>query len=131
MHYSALKQSNYLTQADCEPPILVKIAGMTEEKVGDDNKFVLHFSPPYHEKGMVLNSTNGTMIKDITGQEDTDNWTGAQIVLFRDSNIEFGGRKVGGIRVRAPRGKHNPNVAAKVKPAAPEIQPDASDDVPF
>lgn len=74
---------------------------------------------------MVLNSTNGQIIAQITKSEDTDDWKGWKIVLYDDPNVSFGGKLVGGIRVRAPR----PNIAQPnrppVRPAPAPVQPQA------
>jgi hypothetical protein len=50
------------------------------------------------------------------GSDNTDDWIGKQIVLFVDPSVSFAGKIVGGIRLRAPKGK----TIAK-----------AEDDVPF
>ena len=55
------------------------------------------------EKPMVLNSTNGQIIAAITGSEESIHWAGHKLVLFDDPTVSFGGKLVGGIRVRAPR----------------------------
>lgn len=55
------------------------------------------------EKPMVLNSTNGQIIAQITKNEDTDHWIGHKVVLYDDPSVSYGGKLVGGIRVRAPR----------------------------
>ena len=80
---------------------------------------------------MVLNSTNGQAVAAITGSEETDDWIGRKVVLYDDPNVSFGGKLVGGIRIRAPRGQAAKAIAAAPKPA-PVAQPEASDDdVPF
>jgi hypothetical protein len=43
---------------------------------------------------------------------------GGKIVLYRDDNVSFGGRMVGGIRVRAPRSKVLPQRSGSFKAAA-------------
>jgi hypothetical protein len=44
-------------------------------------------------------------------------WVGSKIVLYNDSNVTFGGKLVGGIRVRTPR-----TPSAKVQPPAQAIR---------
>jgi len=73
----------------------------------EELKWCLHFSNL--EKPLVLNMTNMQLISKITGSENTDDWTGKQIVIYNDPTISMGGRITGGLRVRAP----------KVRPAAP------------
>jgi len=101
-----LRNSNYLKQEDVEPPILATIDHWEEHNMAQDGKpaemkYVLLFKE--NCKPMSLNYTNGSIIKQITGSGDLDDWAGTQIVLYKDPNISFGGKLVGGIRVRAPK----------------------------
>jgi hypothetical protein len=137
-HISELKQSKFLTRSDCGPGILVTIRECFQENVAKEGappemKWCLSFDE--QEKPMVLNSTNGQIIAAFIGSENTDDWVGKKIVLYDDPTVSFGGKLVGGIRARAPRGK-----AAQAKPApapAPKLAPEANtpaqeaDDVPF
>ena len=146
MHISQLKQSKFLTRADVGRGQLVTIKEIIQENVAkegapEEMKYCLVLNEL--DKPMVLNSTNGQIIAAITGSEDTDNWTGKQIVLFDDPNVSFGGKLVGGIRVRAPRQTitapaTQPTHGVFGKPAvrpAPAAQTgpatEPSDDVPF
>ena len=83
-----------------------KPAGKPEEK-----KWVMHFDE--FENGLVMNSTNLQLTAMAMGSEETEDWIGKQIVLFSDPNVSFGGKLVGGLRIRAVRKK------APVAPAAP------------
>lgn len=115
----------------------------------EELKWALHFSEL--EKPLILNQTNGALIQAITGSPESDDWIGKKIVLYSDATIMFAGRVVGGIRVRAPKGKaatqpaplqRGPDKApskvfgAPAKPAPePEYQSEAPEDdssgVPF
>jgi hypothetical protein len=106
MHISQLKNSNFLTKEDVGRGALLTIKEVTQENVAktgapEELKYCLHFVEA--EKPMVLNSTNGQLIAKITGSEDSDNWGGKKVVLYNDPNVSFGGKVVGGIRVRAPK----------------------------
>lgn len=106
-------------------------------------KWVLHFDEDV--KPMVLNSVNAQLIAQITGNEQTENWVGQQIVLYVDPSVQMQGRLVGGIRVRKPRVKAAAAPAARPAPASrpPEAAPPhgaqspaeaaalEDDDVPF
>lgn len=143
MHISQLKESKFLKKEDCGRGILCTIKGVRQENVAKEGapeelKWCLYLDE--QEKPMVLNSTNGQLIAQITKQEDTDHWVGAKIVLYEDPSITFGGKLVGGIRVRAPRNLPPPMPAPKPAPApvprqeqpraAEELRPQ-DDDVPF
>lgn len=142
MHISALKQSKFLTRADVGPGILVTIRQITQDNVAKEGapeelRWCLHFDEA--EKPMVLNSTNGQIIAGITKNEETDHWIGHKVVLYDDPNVSFGGKLVGGIRVRAPRQPRPapakipiqtvPQPAPDPYDAQPEEPPD--DQVPF
>lgn len=149
MHISQLKQSRFLTRADVGPGILVTIKNVFQENVAKEGapeelRWCIEFTEA--EKPMVLNSTNGQIIAQITKSEETDTWPGHKIVLYDDPNVSFGGKLVGGIRVRAPRGqaaagpvaRRGPAPAPPAPPAPHQEQSRASeelnppdDDVPF
>lgn len=136
MHISQLKDSKFLKKEDCGRGILVTIKGVSEENVAKEGatpemKWCLHLHE--QEKPMVLNATNGQIIAQITGAEDTDGWVGHKIVLYSDPNVSFGGKLVGGIRARAPRNQPQapaarpaPCPAAPTRPAPAPPPPDAS-----
>lgn len=120
-----LKTSKFLKRDDVGIGKLVTISAVTQDNVAKEGapeelKFCLHFKEL--DKPMVLNSTNGQIIARITGVEDDIEvgWIGKKIVIYDDPNVSFGGKLVGGIRVRAP------------KPGAvsPEPAP-VVDDLPF
>ncbi len=139
MHVSHLKQSSFLTRADVGVGKLMTIREVFQQNVAKEGapeelKWCVQFDE--HEKPMVLNSTNGQLIAQITKQDDTDNWLGHKIVLYDDPSVSFGGKLVGGIRVRAPRNQPAPRPAAAAAPRpqgprttvpapAPELQPAA------
>jgi hypothetical protein len=113
MNISELKQSKYLKKEDVEPSVTATIKGLKKQNValeGDeaDMRGVLYFKE--YEKGMVLNQTNIDMMVEITGSNETDNWTGQRIILYNDPRVMYGGKRVGGIRIRAigsnPKGNH-------------------------
>ena len=129
---SVLKNSKFLKKEDCEPPVLVTISHVSEENIAQEGapselKWCLHFNE--FDKPMVLNSTNGQLIARITGTEEMEEWTGRKIVLFHDSNVSFGGKLIGGIRVRAP--KNQSANSSQFQKAKTQMEPDDDSDVPF
>ena len=78
---------------------------------------------------MVVNSTNIKRLAKACASEDTEDWTGKQVVLYVDPDVEFGGNVVGGLRIRAH----------KVTPEPRQVMPkqtggkfdDMEDDIPF
>lgn len=154
MNISGLKQSKFLTRADVGAGVLVTVREVFQDNVAKEGapeelKWCIAFDEC--EKPMVLNSTNGQIIASITKSEETDTWTGAKIVLYDDPNVSFGGKLVGGIRVRAPRGRaaapapvtHKPQSRSTAAPGTKAPPPAApapeehipaepeEDDIPF
>lgn len=133
-HISVLKKSNFLTRADVGQGVLVTIKEVFEQNVAKEGApEELRWCAAFNEleKPMVLNMTNGAIIAAITKSENTEDWTGHKVVLFDDPSVSFGGKLVGGIRVRAPRGKAAQPAPAKAKPTMPPIQEDDDSGVPF
>lgn len=145
MNIAGLKQSKFLTRADVGKGILATIREVFQENVAKEGapeelRWCLSFDE--YEKPMVLNSTNGQLIAQIIKSDETDNWKGHKIVLYDDPSVSFGGKLVGGIRVRAPRNQPAKPAAAPApatpppraqQPRAAEevVDPGQDDDVPF
>ena len=110
--------SDYLKKEDCDPAILVTISGAEVEKIGEDDRIIIHFKN--NEKSLVANKTNLQLMAVFYGDTDTDAWIGKQVVLFNDKTVMYAGQVVGGIRVRLPKG---------VNPVGQSEEFD--DDVPF
>lgn len=122
---NSMKVSKFLKRDDAGRGMLVTIREVTQENVAKEGapeelKWCAHFEET--EKPLVLNFTNLQLIARIAKDENTDNWGGVPIVLYDDPNVSFGGKIVGGIRVRAPK-------AGAVKPQHPE--PPEDDEIPF
>lgn len=122
-------ESKFLKKEDVDNDgrgALVTIANVAQHNVamqgaGEEYKWCLEFEEV--EKPMVLNTTNMRIIEKITNSDNTDGWIGQKIVLYMDPNISFGGKIVGGIRVRAPRLPQQQAVTAPRIPAPVEEIP--------
>ncbi len=132
MHISKMTESKYLKQDDVGDGKLVTIKALARTNVAREDedpeyKFVLKFAE--FEKCMVLNSTNIKRLGKALGN-DTDDWNGGKVVIYVDPDIEYGGKIVGGIRVRgrskvAPTREVDPETVNRKAAAA------ADEDVPF
>lgn len=92
--------STYLEKEDLKNrEFRVAIGEIATEKVGDDQKMVIYFQGA--QKGMVCNRTNADTIADLYG-EDTDSWIGRELILYVDPTVMYAGKRVGGVRVKAP-----------------------------
>jgi hypothetical protein len=99
-----------------------------EMKVGDDIKPVVFFTG--EERGLVLNKTTSGQITEICGSDETDDWTFREVVVYVDPDVMFGGKKVGGLRVRAPKLQQAAKPVQKPAPAR-SIEAEMDDDIPF
>jgi hypothetical protein len=125
-----------LTKDDFPSPALATITGLQQAVLqgenGSETKWTASFAE--FDRSLVLNKTNVRLLATFLGN-DTVNWTGKKIVIFNDPTVSFGGRTVGGIRVRAP--KQAPQTKSAPAPAAPApTEPagafdDLGDDFPY
>ena len=127
-------ESKFLKKEDVggERGMLVTIASVKQANVamqGADPEMKWTLSFDELDKPMVLNSTNIHMCAKACASDDTDDWTGKKIVLYEDPNVSFGGKLVGGIRVRAPKTQAAPVVPQRKQSAGTFA--DMKDDVPF
>jgi hypothetical protein len=67
---------------------------------GDEEKAVLHFAKKDH-KPMIINNTNWTTLEEAYG-DDSDLWHGKPVEVYVDPGVMFGGKRVGGVRLRVP-----------------------------
>jgi arabinogalactan endo-1,4-beta-galactosidase len=122
--------SKYLKASDLQGrPANVTISNVVYEDIGKgEEKPILHFQGK--QKGMVLNKTNGNNIAAIYGPE-TEDWVGQPIVLF-EAMVDFQGKTVPALRVRAPQPKDRPvRQAPPPQALAPSYPPNDMDEAPF
>jgi hypothetical protein len=103
--------------------VLVTIERVEIEEIksetGKEQKPVVYFLGK--GKGLILNRTNADSIASILGTDETDDWQGQQVVLYTDHKIQFGSKRVSGIRItKVPK-------AAPSRPVRP-VEPEPEDD---
>jgi hypothetical protein len=80
------------------------IARVVEETIGQgadaEDKLVVYFRED-GIKPLILNRINAESVAELSGADDTDDWTGARIELY-PSRTEFQGKRVPCIRIQAP-----------------------------
>ena len=121
-------ESKYMRKDDVpEEGVDLTIRGFKREILkgdeGDEEKTILYFAEEGYAP-LVLNRTNANRIAVATGAKTAGEARGKKINVYHDPMIEFGGRIVGGCRIRKATG-----AAAKVAPAATDDGFDS--DVPF
>jgi len=104
--YKAYNDGQFLKKADVNPPVVWTITDAKEQTVTapgkpPQDKVVLFFDGS--RKGLVLNMACGDALYDITGHEDPEEWIGQQVELFVDDNVNYAGKRIGGVRLRKPQ----------------------------
>jgi hypothetical protein len=88
---------------------------------GSETKWILYLSDL---KPLIMNATNTRRaIAAFSGDAETLNWVGKKLIVFDDESVEYGGKVVGGVRLRA--------VPAKAKSKAKSKKPTDVDEIPF
>ena len=128
---SEMRESKFLKQSDIGKAVLWTVHGVERVNVAKEGaepeyKWAMNFSES--DKPLVLNSTNIQLCEKAFGSDNTDDWTGKKIVLYVDPTVSYGGKVVGGIRVRQPKAGV---VAAPPPPPAPIVTELTDDDIPF
>jgi hypothetical protein len=132
MKAGAMTESKFLKKEDLDYDNgnLVTIAKIEQQNVAlqdseEDLKWCMYFKE--FKKPMVLNSTNIQLTVKATGTDETDEWIGKKIVIYVDDNVSFGGKLVGGIRIRRAKQPSQPAPTGK-RSFEQELD---SDDPPF
>ena len=117
-------ESTYLAKDDVgEDGVDLTIRGFKRETVkgdtGDEHKIVLYFAETGF-KPMILNKTNSNRLAIATGVATAGEARGKKVNVYCDPMVEFGGKIVGGLRIRKATGATAPTKSA-----------DFNDDVPF
>lgn len=114
MKIGEMIDSKYLRQGDVDDEVPVTVQGLKKVNVArDDEDPEYRWTVKFQEfpKPMVLNVTNLKRMAKALG-DDTDDWTGKQVILYVDPDIEFGGNVVGGLRIKSIPRKAKPRVAS-------------------
>ncbi len=95
---------DYLKTEDIKEEKGVVVKEVKIESIGRDanakEKIVVYFEGL--EKGLAMNKVNSEALADITGSREIEKWAGIKCVLYVDPNVQFGGQRVGGIRIKVP-----------------------------
>lgn len=121
---------SFLKQEDLQgKAIKAVIASVEPEEVKNtdsgkhENKLVMHFAGK--DKALILNRTNCESLEEICGTDDYASWVGHAVVLYADPSVMFGGKRVGGLRIRAVQS------AAAPPPPPPPVEEIDEDSIPF
>lgn len=105
MKMNEMFPGKWLKKEDVPTPTVGTITRVSKEEVNADNggkemKVVMAFAEP-NLKPMILNIGNATAVCELFGDDSTA-WIGKRVEIFTDPNVMFGGKRIGGLRLRAP-----------------------------
>ena len=112
--YDKYRETKFIQKSDVEKGVLVTIDEIRDENVAPDNqpekmKYVVYFKEKDYNP-WVPNIGSLEEIAKIAGTGDVDKWPGTVIVLYVNPDVEFAGKRVGGIRCRqAPKNQQPPS----------------------
>ena len=135
MKLGQMKDSKYIKKEDVgETGKNLTISELKNENIAgedraEDMKWILYFKEA--KKGMVANWTNLQILAKVTGSEESDDWTGKVVNVYEDPMIDFGGKIVGGIRIRKASGGSNQGEQTAPVEAAPVPNNEFDDSIPF
>jgi hypothetical protein len=138
MKISQMLDSKYIKRGDLDEfdgervVTIVKIGrgNIARDDEEPDMKWMIRFKE--FSKPMVLNTTNIQLIAQATGSDDTDDWIGKEVILYDDPNVSFGGKLVGGLRVkRVPKSKAAPAKPVGSMADMPSDDLDDDSSIPF
>lgn len=125
--------SKFLKKEDFEEDRVLTIKGVKlEDMPGDQGqqKWVLYFRE--EPKGLAMSVTTIRVLEQAFGS-DSDQWIGNRVKVYVDPSVSFGGKVVGGLRIRTP--KAGPKAAAPAPAPAlarvPGSDDEFGDDIPF
>jgi hypothetical protein len=121
-------KSGFLTAKDVEEEgdLDLQIAYVAwDEEIGNKTRDVVHFLND--GRALVLNATNARTVAKLHGDE-ADDWSGRWVTLFFDPDVEYQGRKDGGIRVReqVPACAEGSSTTTQARPPAPPFDDEIS-----
>lgn len=139
------KNSKFLAKEDVgEDGMILTISHFNTQMVKapdtgiEEEKIVMNFSEK-DIKPMVLNRTNSQLLKQVTGRSTPGEARGSQIVVYTDPSVAFGGRIIGGLRIKKLPGEparpsarpaaRAPSTPSPATVVAGDLPPD--DEIPF
>ena len=114
-----LKREDLTTEGEAFKVVSVTLTSLELGDGEQEKKWVLVLDGL---KPLILNATNIRRCVAAFQTQETDEWIGQKIVAYDDPEIEFGGKVVGGVRLRAV-----PKRSGKSK-AAPRVD---DSEIPF
>ena len=117
-HY--LKRESVSAEGDTHTVIKCVEEEINSADGGSETKWILYLSDL---KPLIMNATNIRRAVAAFGTAEVNDWGGKPLIVYDDDSVEYGGKVVGGVRLRA--------VPAKAKAKAKSKKPTDVDEIPF
>ena len=122
-------KSKFLSKEDCgEAGMDLTVFRFTEQDVGKDGETERKYVIEWREtdvKPMVLNKQNANRLKAIAKSDDIDRMIGLTVNVYNDPFVEFGGKTVGGLRIRPiAHARYQENRPQQARPQQAQRQPE-------
>lgn len=128
---SDVAKSRYLNQDDLQgkKELHLTVHSFSEEKMemSGELKTAMHFAEL--SKPLILNTTNFDTCEEAWGG-DTRGWIGHSVDLYFDPTITYGGKRVGGLRLRPPDAGEKAEIKPILRPGGTSGER-FDDDIPF
>ena len=118
-HY--LKRESVSAEGDTHTIIKCVEEEINSADGGSETKWILYLSDL---KPLIMNATNIRRAVAAFGTAEVNDWGGKPLIVYADDSVEYGGKVVGGVRLRAVPAKAK--AKAKAKKSA-----DLGDEIPF
>ena len=117
-----LKRESVTTEGEVHTVVKCAEEEINSVDGGSETKWILYLSDL---KPLIMNATNIRRAVAAFGTAEVNDWGGKPIIVFDDDSVEFGGKVVGGVRLRAVPAK------AKSKAKSKSTKPTDVDEIPF
>lgn len=111
--------------------VRVTIDDVTMEEIGHDDKkerrAVAHFAGK--DKGLVLNKTNWSILEEVCGSLDSDDWRGYGVTLYV-AKVDYQGKRVPAVRISDQPGDTTAPAGREREPGDDDA-PVTADDIGF
>ena len=122
-------KSSFLTKDDVgEAGKNLTIAKFETQEVGVENDKEMKYVIVWQQadfKPMVLNKQNASRLKIIFKSDDTDAMIGGTVNVFCDPFVEFGGKIVGGLRIRPTTAQAQAKAPTQARKPAQDTGPES------
>lgn len=115
-HWREAHESDYLASYDLDGAAHIHLTVketrqelVKGDKGREDKCNVMHFKEEGY-KPMILNATNGKMMRTLTGSNYIQDWKDIVVEIYVDPNVKFQGEITEGLRIRDKKIKPKPEL---------------------